>query len=153
MGVTIIRPPTDYPGYVWPPVVQAKQYWSDDWVTIPELRLVRCSVSASGHNNSDGCELVRRYGGEVKLPWEATSSNKPPWPSNFGWWIRVCLVNGRSWRQVWIGRLSGDGRDPEGSTAHGPTGKQTYQAYGPVEILRKIAVSKSYWKAPPGREG
>lgn len=145
MGVIIIGPQAEeYPARVVAPWVEVKREWADDWQDCPELFVQHASVCAAGAD-LDQCELRRRYG-SVKLPWEVAFSAKSPWASAAGWWVRLRWVGQEGIADAWIGRISNDVAELQGSTSHGPSGRQSFVAYGPLQILRKRYVSQSWWR-------
>jgi len=145
-AVTIIgRESQPYPSRPCPAIVELKAAWADDWVIVPELELVTASVALASQG-LDSCTVSRRYG-YIKHPWESAFSAKFAWGNLAGWWLRISLVGEESTTPIWIGRISDDSRHMHGSAAHGPSGRQQFTAYGPLQILRKIGVSQSWWRS------
>ncbi len=144
MGITVIGPTSQpFPGQVYAPIVQVKATWSDDWQYVPELRVRSASVRSAGHG-LDSATFARKYG-NVKLPWESDFSARSSWASIAGWWVRILFTSPAGPQPVWIGRFAGEGRDVFGNDTGQPSGEQAYTAHGPLQILRKIAVSTSWW--------
>lgn len=142
MGCTIIGPSTaSFPAYVDPPIIQIKRDWEQQWLYAPELILDRCSLCGSAHDLSSA-QFHRAYG-SVKDPWEAGRSTRGTTDLT-GCWVRVQLVGPQGVQTIWVGRIAGQAQDVHGSSGT-PSGVQVWTAYGPGEILRKIAVSRSYW--------
>ena len=144
MAVTIIGPTAQpYPRREYTAIVELKAVWADGWIIVPELEMVNASVSLASQG-IDACTVRRRYG-QVKHPWEAAFSAKVTWGDMAGWWLRISLITENGLSPVWIGQISDESRLMQGSAAHGPRGQQIYTAYGPLQILRKIAVGQSWW--------
>lgn len=141
MAITILAPTSEsVVRFAWPVIVQVKDTWSDDWRWVPEMQMVSARWSSGGHDLSDA--TFRRFFGEsIKMPWESALNAKTPWNGGYNVWVRVAMVGNGGYTVVWIGRISGEGRNVWG----GATGDQVWQAYGPTELLRKIYVSDSYW--------
>lgn len=146
MPVTVIGPQSQpRTKRVHPPIVQVKRKWQDEWQFEPRLELVRArTVSAA--QDLDTCELRHIYG-KLKHPWQSAVSLQSSWGNLWGYWVRVMLLGDQGPQQAWIGRVSSESRDVTGSTAHGPSGRQIYVAYGPADVLRKIHISRSFWWA------
>ena len=143
MPATIIGPIAQlFPKTVYPPIVEVKPTWGDDWQISMELELVSCQLSTPAHDLSQA-QFSRRYG-TVKQPWQGDYATAATWGTSGGWWVRVRIVGDQGLQTIWIGRIAGQNRNVYGSAA-GPVGVQGWVAYGPMQILRKIAVSNSYW--------
>lgn len=146
-GTTIIdtgeTPPLDL-GYVF---VQWRAKWTDSWSSEPELRFMGGSHLAAGDGLST-CRIERRYG-TTKQPWETAMTSRLPW-SLFGLWIRVGLFFGGASYELFVGRITNqaadllDIGDPKDSSRE-VSGIQTWVAHGPLRILQKIHVSRSFW--------
>ncbi len=142
MGTTVIGPTAaSFPVKVTPPIIELKYGWNSDWLVWPELILDRCSLSASAHDLSSA-QFHLPYG-STKYPWESGRSTRGPVDLT-GYWVRVRLVGPQGWQTIWMGQISGQAQDVHGS-AGTPSGVQVWTAYGPEQILRKIAVSRSHW--------
>jgi len=142
MATTIIGP-TAATGAVTatPPLVYVRRTWSDSWTWEPSLRFRRGSCHTTGAD-LDMAELESRYGYD-KAPHEAGFSTKLPadWTRA---WVRVDVVAPGGAQTIFLGRISGEGRHVHGQD-NGPSGRQTWAAYGPLQILRKIHVGRSFW--------
>jgi hypothetical protein len=151
MGVTLIGPTSaELPKKILPALIDLKAQWSDNWSFSAELRLVEARCCSSGQD-LDRCTFKRRYG-LTKEVYEPAFSTKIPWDNLSGWWVRVRMFGAQGPQGVWYGKIYGVARDVHGSTAHGPSGQQTYQAYGPLRILQKISVSTSFWDCGGGQQ-
>jgi len=142
---TLIGGTGAFPTTVYPEIVEVKQNWDDNWQFEPELELVSAAVHSAGQD-LDRLTVRRRHGTLIH-PWESSLSYHPAWSGGKAWWIRLGLCSGQGYQQAFIGQISAVASNPMGGT----TGEQTWTAYGPAQILRKIDVSKSYWYI--GEEG
>lgn len=144
MATTIIGPTTAaaYPKPVAPPLVYAKAAWSDDWQFAPELQLVHATAATAGQD-LDTATIRRRYG-LVKQPWQSSAAAVAAIDLT-DWWVRVDVLTDAGQQTIWTGRVSGEARDVFGSD-NGPAGVQNWVAYGPLQILRKVYVSRSFFK-------
>jgi hypothetical protein len=151
MAITVIGPtPKKYPSRAVPAIVEIKRSWSDDWQKVPEMEFIRANCSTSAHD-LDSCEVLYRYG-ILKHPWEKTDKAKYP-KSYVGWWMRVMFNVENKLQQAWIGKISGEGRHVMGpsktlsnqSITPVATGMQNFEAFGPMQMLRKICMSDSFW--------
>ena len=147
MGITIGPTLQGFPSRAIPTVVHLKKQWSDPWKFIPELEFLGGNVSTAAQG-IDACSLLYRYG-VLKNPWESTDGAKYP-ASLDGYWVRVGLAGNQGMQQAWIGRITGEVRAIFGSreTDYGlvPAGSQCFNALGPLAILRRIDVGRSYWR-------
>jgi len=144
MAATIIGPvETPATPSVCPAVIHVRENWSDDWLFEPRLELVRARVAAAGQDLSSAT-FRHRYAPTIKQPWESSGGEETAWPSLAGWWVRVALAGDDGYQTAWLGRISSETRQLIGSQ-NGPAGDQIYTAYGPEQILRKRAVSRSWW--------
>jgi hypothetical protein len=142
MGLTIVGPrSTTYPTTAYAPAIYLKRDWDDDWILQPTLRLVQASAVCQGHGLSQ-CQIAGSYG-SIKHPWQADfATRKSGWLR--GWWVALRLVGEQGYQTAFIGRISTETREIEGS-AVARSGEQTWTAHGPEQILRKIHISQSYW--------
>lgn len=147
MGVTIIgRLGTATPAVVHAPLVFTKSTFASDWQLDPTISAVSLSVRSSGQGLGS-CELRRRFG-FVKEPHEpATALDAARDPLDLqDAWVRVSFVGPQGVQPAWIGRISSERRrvfsEPVGSAA---SGIQTWVAHEPLQELRKISVSRSFW--------
>jgi len=144
MPCTIIGPTTEaFPKSTYPPILEIKRLWGDTWRIAPDLELVSAQLATGGHDLGR-CQFRRRYGPAVKQPWEADYSARGSWATGAGWWVQLRIVCDQGLQPVWIGRIAGESRNVYGSEG-GRMGAQSWTAYGPTNILRKIAMSNSYW--------
>jgi len=123
------------------PIVEIKQNWSDDWTLDVELRVMRFQIACAGQDVSQ-CVLQRRYG-RIKDLHESAIADRESINLD-GWWIRLKLIDDGGDIVVFVGQVSGEGRDIWGSDVV-KSGVQEFVAYGPKLILRKTHISKSYW--------
>jgi len=148
MGNIIIGPTTqEFPSRAVPAIVELKRQWSDPWTFVPQLEFLGGNLATTSHDLSS-CVLLHRYG-ILKHPWEPTDSRKSP-ASLAGCWVRVKFGGSQGMQEAWIGRITGEGRDIFGctQTPYGliPAGVQHFEALGPLQILRKIHVGRSFWR-------
>lgn len=143
MATTIIGPETKtFPRQGCFPIVYLKQNWADDWLWCPELELIGGQDCSASHGLSR-IELRRRYG-QIKLPWQTDLYTTIPWNNLDNWWVEVYYFGDIGYVRVFLGRISGEQRDVHGSD-QGPSGEQRWIAVGPLHLLRKIPVSRSFW--------
>ena len=143
MGLTIIQPVwQEFPKIANPAIVEIKENWDDEWQFEPNIEPIRFGCFCS--QDMDVCELQHRYA-RLKQPWAGDFSVHPAWGSGYHLWIRVLLLGEDAYEQAWIGRISSDTRQVHGSDV-APSGQQVWTAYGAADILRKISVSRSWWK-------
>jgi len=142
MGVTVIGPTAaEFPSRVLAPTIDVRRKWSDDWITVPELRLQQANVVSGGGQHS-GAQLVYPYG-RLKHPWQTAFSDYASWDLR-GWWVRVGFFGPGGYQLAWVGKISTEDRTLEGADV-ARSGTQVWQAWGPERILQKIHVSESYW--------
>ena len=141
MPVTILAPSSStVPTAVAAPIVEIKQTWAGTWEFAPDLEFLRASRD-TGANDLGVCELRRRYG-SVKEPFESGFSTRPT-VNLMGWWVRVSFIGEQGKQVAWTGRIEGEPRQPYGSPS--PSGVQNFVAYEPLQLLRKLDLSRSYW--------
>lgn len=144
MGQAIIGAPTPIPTTLTPFMVEIKQSWSGDWQMRPDIQVESVHAASAGHD-LDRCTLALKYG-RLKHPYEKTLHDTSARTLTNSWvQLRLVGTSGSS-PVVWIGRISGQANDPWGP-APVPLGIQKFVAYGPLQILRKIHVSTSFWDA------
>jgi len=144
MAATIIGPITEpFPKPVYPPMVLTKKAWADDWEVRLDLELVEATLATPAHDLSRA-QVRARYGPAVKQPWEAAYVARASRFLAAGTWLRVIVVGDSGPAVLWTGRVGGETRDVFGSEG-GRRGRQSWVAYGPMQILRKIHVSESRW--------
>lgn len=146
-GVTIVdtgeTPPIKL-GFVF---VEWKARWTDPWHFEPALRFVSGSYSAAGDGLSV-CQIERRYG-TTKESWETEMTSTLP-RSLFGLWIRARVFVGGGRHDLFLGRITNEAADildigdPKDNSRE-VSGIQTWVAHGPLRILQKIHVSRSFW--------
>lgn len=142
MSSTVIGPADQpFPSQAISALVEVKPSWSDEWKHIPELEFASASLATAAHDLGS-CELVYRYG-TVKDPWESAARNRKPLKLS-GHWVRVSFLGNEGKKQAWIGRIEGQGRHVYGDNERS-SGVQTFEAFSPRQILRKIHVGRSYW--------
>ena len=142
MPITIIGPQTSpFPSRVLTPMVDVKRAWSDAWIPVPELRL-RQAVLAMSSQQASTCQIVYPYG-RLKQPWQSSVGVYLPWDLS-RWWLRVRFFSREGVHVAWVGRIATEDRELHGAAVTA-SGVQSWVAWGPDDILRKIAVSESYW--------
>lgn len=127
---------------VTPPLVWLKRTWADEWQFSPDLRVTSCSACTCGQD-LDQAQLVRQYG-SIKEPWESSFSARLP-RDLAGWWCRIDAVDQEGMHTLFMGKIFGEPREIRGQVAGGPSGVQQWQAYGPMQLLRRVQVGQSYW--------
>lgn len=126
-------------------VIEVRENWSDDWQYMPELEMRRCVAASAGHD-LPVLEFRRTYG-RAKSPHDSTipaagSAREPIDLDDY--WVRMRLVGEHGLSTEWVGRVNAESRSIHGSASY-RSGVQTWTAYGPGQILRKIHVHESYW--------
>jgi len=149
MTITIAPNTDKYPQTHVCPIVETKKDWADDWEYRPELLCTRATICATGQDLSS-CELQRAYG-EIKQQWELDFSTVAPLDL-MDHWIRMSLICEEGNYVVFIGQVSDEPRTIHGADI-APSGIQNWVAYGPLQTLRKIHVSESYWSGQPYMTG
>lgn len=130
-----------------PATIDLAQNWGQ-WMNQPDLELLTCSTHSSAHD-MDACHFLRRYG-IVKYPWENSAQTRTPL-NIVNLWVRVSLQTPSGPQPIWYGRVYVEDRRVFGD-ANGSAGVQSWTAYGPAEILKKIRVGKSVWTDAVGYE-
>jgi len=149
-GTTLAPVESSYPRRHVAPLVDTKAKWSDDWTTRPEIDFVSAVLAASGDDLSSA-EIERRYG-IIKQPWEDDFSTVSPLDLD-GHWVRVTFYHDEGETVVFVGKifaeprmLHGSMRIPSGGGSLTESGVQAWTVYGPLQLLRQISVSRSYWE-------
>jgi|GEM_PF-1812109 len=119
-----------------------------DWAYTPELEVIRAEIVA-GAGTLGSCELRRRYG-YLKEPWDAGFDTRTAaWMD--GYWVRLTVAQDGGEQEIFVGRIAAESRDIYGGDATNGSdqavrsGEQTWVAYSPLLMLRKIHVSTSHW--------
>jgi len=130
------------------PILQVKKAWSDNWQYRSELELVAGRAAAAGQDL--GSLQFRRVYGRVKAPHESDITTRTPIDLQ-NWWVRLLLVTDQGPFTVWVGRVTSEVRGPHGGDVKDGSdnavwsGVQTWTAYEPLQLLRKIHISESKW--------
>lgn len=140
----------------WPTVPPTSEA---EWLLEPEIEVIRVSAATGGHDLATA-ELRRRYGRvkHVHVPPAALGSPRvipEVDPIDRGnWWVRLSLEGTDGNVIVWTGRISSQARTIHGGDVENQTGNpiintgvQSWIAYGPMQILRKVGISESDWLA------
>lgn len=143
-AITIYGGPEQLFTRCYPPVIQVRRSWADDWEFFPELELESVELQTCNQGASS-CTFRRRYGGAVKVPWESVIGEKDALADGTGWWVRAGIATDQGYVPVFTGQIRGDGDDKHGAAAHGPSGIQAWVAYGPLDLLRRTSISTSFW--------
>jgi len=120
--------------------------WTDNWWTDLGLEF----VSGRWCSAADGIEqaVLQRTYGWVMDPWDNDFSERAPCDYT-GYWIRLKLGYPGGDSVFFVGKISPDTRDVQGSspvsTGNLSRGVQTLTAYGPQWLLNRIGMSKSRW--------
>jgi len=151
MPLTVYVPTTpEFPTRVGSAVVYVRESLDQgDWQLEPDLEFVRGSAAAEGHDLGRA-EFRRRYG-RRKGPQDADLATLEATRLD-GWWVQVRLATQDGALAVlWTGRIENqthelmgrDVRDPADQPVY--TGEQTFVAYEPRQVLRKISLHESVW--------
>lgn len=150
MGHVTLGFPGTQPTAVYPVNVYTKSEWGGQWSYRPDIECLGFSLHAASMD-LDRADIGRRYG-QIKQPWETATA----WVTALnivGSWLRLDVSNESGvYSTAWIGRISGEARDVFGRDPV-PSGYQTWTAYGPLQLLRKMTVSESYWFEATGPIG
>jgi len=134
-----------------PPIVEVRKDWADEWHPAPDLEPTEWAIQAAAEGISH-CAFRRRYG-YVKDTFETALATRSP-RNLHRWWVRLRLASDQGLDTVFVGRFQASTRIIHSSDVY-RSGVQTWTAYGPLRLLEKIAVSRSYWRVPeeelPGR--
>jgi hypothetical protein len=124
-------------------VVEVRGDWSAGWMTAQSLQALSMSRACAGAD-LDTLQLLRKYG-NVKQPWEAALILRPSAGRLLDRaWVRVSFATDEGLVTAFVGRVSGEARDLFGSD-EGRAGLEHYTAYGPLQLLMKCPVSRSWW--------
>ena len=137
------------------PMIEAKQNWLDEWKVKQDWEFVSAKACAGG-NDLGSCTIRRAYG-YVKSPYNTTRETKKS-EDVVGWWVRVFFVSAQGRVDVWTGRIAAETIEVGGAPTIPadkitPTGLQVWTAYEPLQELRKVFVSESYWWDTEADEG
>lgn len=144
MAITCITPSAEPILQTNPPLVYWKQRWNDEWQLAPQLEPTHL-VSAVACADMDRCELRRRYG-RIKQWWKNDFDDYTPVGGTDNSWVAVVAVSDDGGQQtIFMGQISGEGREVYDPTAQGASGVQNFVAFGPLQILRKLHLSHSVW--------
>jgi len=129
------------PRAVTPYLLDVKRSWADSWVTRPDIEVIRATANASGQDQGS-LEFSFRYG-DIKQPYQTAYAARTA-ENLSDYWIRLRLAVGGTFQVVWVGRVVGRNHQPAGASTT-PKGKQIWVAYDALYLLRKLAISHSYW--------
>lgn len=141
MGTSIIAPDREVARAAYTPVIEVKPNWADDWQIDPELSLDRGHAASAGHDLGE-LTVTRRYG-RTRAPWDADFATVDP-IDIAGWWLRVRLATPDGLQTIFVGQISGEARNIQGSNITA-SGVQTFMAYEPLRMLQRIDVDRSIW--------
>lgn len=145
MPITIAGPFTNSVPIVQPSaIVAVKQTFADLWKFEPTLEFVSGGVAAASEG-IDEATFVRTYG-RVLEPWQKDPAQRGPVDLT-GWWVRVELAADQGQEMIFVGRLTAPSREIFGSHVQVSgvpirTGEQSWTAYGGLDLLRRIQISR-----------
>lgn len=142
-------------------VIDVKRVWEDPWRFAPQLEFVTATTTAAAQDL--GSMQIRQVYGKALLSFrgENVFTIKES-DLLIDHWVRLRLLGGQTQpvnedgdseggHVAWVGRVSSEARAIH-PTAAPPSGVQTWTAYEPAQILRKIHVYRSHWLDPAGDE-
>lgn len=148
MSITIVGPPEiEIPFEQARPIIERKAVWEDEWKVDPTL--VPISADIASASAGIGAMHMRREYGAVKRVYQDDFGDSESIDIDRHW-VRLRFSYQDGDDVVWVGRVSTEIREIEGGeTSHDsdeiPAGGQVWAAYGPLDQLRKISVSRSWW--------
>ena len=142
--VTIYSPDAPFPRRTIPPIVEVRKDWGDDWQLRPDLEWID-AAAATAAEGGDQATIRRRYG-RVKDPYEADLATREPINLD-RWWVRVRLANDEGLADLFVGRVQAETRTIHASDDY-RSGSQLWTVAGPLRLLDKISISRSYWHVP-----
>lgn len=138
--MVLLYTPNTRPERVTVPIVSIASTF-DGLNPSPDFELLSVTRGTSG--TSETATIRRRYGA-LRQPWQ--SAERTYYPANLdGWWVRVAA----SGQTIFVGTITDDGRDIYGDGS----GKQAYRAQGPLHLLSKIWIDRSWWETLAGATG
>jgi len=123
-------------------LIYFRKDWADEWTLDGDLELVRATVAVAGRDI--GSAIIRRRCGEVKQPWETDYMTRTPINLD-NCWIKVTLMGVDGEPTIFVGQISNESQAPKGTNTTALTGAQEWVAYGPMQMIRKTAIDKSYF--------
>lgn len=141
MTTTIVGS-VDFPTRENAAIVQIKSTWGGAWQTDHTIRLGSASLHVCAHG-LDVATFMREYGDDIAHPHDAALGDYNALDIA-GWWIRVGFTSGAGATYTWVGRIEVEQRVIYG-VADTPTGEQSFHAYGPLNLLRKLDLRSSVW--------
>ncbi len=126
--------------------IYLKPTWADEWQYWPEMELVHAVTCAAAHDL--GSATIQYRYGRVMEPWEAEYRERAAMNLD-NWWLLIEINQ----QTVWVGQITNDTRSVTGTMDRGhsqeklQTGRQEFVAYEPMQLLRKLPLSKSVWLA------
>lgn len=125
-------------------VIQVKRKWFDGWQDRSDLFLINVDLSVCEAGVSR-CEFFSIYGPGVKLPYEMEIRPRDP-ADLLGYFVRVIMHDDELGERaiVFSGKVYDEPRMLRGN-ADAAAGKQQWQAFGPVNSLQRISISRSFW--------
>lgn len=123
------------------PIIETRERWSDKWQEAPDIILESATLTASA-DDLPSATFHRRYGAVKDFVDDAVGTYEPK--DYAGHWVRISLLSGEERQTIWTGRIANDPRVIYGSDVV-QSGKQEFVAYGPLSLLRKIDVRRSWF--------
>lgn len=108
-----------------------------------ELELVECVVAMAGADMSR-C-VFRRRTGDLMHPHESAFADHDPDWDMLGKWVSVSFTSSAGKSSAQFDGVVVDEATTLMGTDEGKTGAQTWTAYGPLYLMRRVTVAKSYW--------
>lgn len=147
-SITIVGPPEiAIPFEQARPIIERKAVWEDEWKIDPTLIPISADVTSA--SAGIGTMQMRRDYGAIKRVYQDDFEDSESIDIDRHW-VRMRFSYQEGDDVVWTGRISTEIREIEGGeTSHDsdeiPAGGQVWIAYGPLDQLRKISVSRSWW--------
>ena len=129
------------------PFIEIKPTWQDDWEVDPSLIPLSASVMAAA-SGIGSMKFQRKYGATKRVYDDDFEDSESIDLTRY--WIRIKFAYAQGDEVIWVGRVSSEIREFEGGdTSHDgediAAGGQVWVAYGPMDLLRRIEVSKTWW--------
>lgn len=109
-----------------------------------ELELESCQVTSGNQGMSSA--VIRREYGTGKYPHQSSLALRSPLVGMIGKWISITFSNAAGQAETQFrGVIVQEANTLHGSDGSAPTGVQRWHCRGPLHLLRKVTVSRSYW--------
>lgn len=121
------------------PLIEVSVDGWGQWEAIDDAEILSAQV-ASGAHDIGRFTFSLKWGNQHMQPWESAQGQTMP-ERFINQWARLTIYDGEDSQIVACGKIAADDREFFGRVA----GIQTFTAYGPGQILRRIGVYQSRW--------